>query len=175
MTLAAAEDQGALLRHCLAELVPDAGPLAPVLAGLAEGRDIADTLGLPPGVADLLYAQGYARLDAGQARRAAVLFQSCCVLDPGGAAVWLGLGVALIEAGAFDLAGAALDTAISLDPGSGAAQGHLARARLAMGDRDGAARAVRAFRATPRDAGHMALAPLVERIAGSLGMAELAG
>ncbi|MFP7674926.1 tetratricopeptide repeat protein [Marivita sp. S0852] len=175
MTPEAARDQGALLRHCLADLAQKAGPLAPVFDALAEGRDIGDALGLPPGVADVLYSQGYAWLDTGHAQRAAVLFQSCCALDPGRAAAWMGLGVALIETGATDLALAALETAARLDPASGAARGHLARVRLAMGDRSGAARAVRSFWGTPRDSGHMALAPLVDRIAASLGMEEPAG
>lgn len=83
---------------------------------VAAGDDLLGALGLPDGTVDMLYAQAYARFNAGRLPEALQLFGALVLLAPKVRDHWLGAGICLRMAGNHEAAGMAFDTALALAP-----------------------------------------------------------
>src|SRR3954465_7505434 len=64
-----------------------------IFDNLAKGKPLAEALGVPPGIVQVLYARAYPLFNAGQHGRAEAIFRSLCALDGRGADHWLGFGL----------------------------------------------------------------------------------
>ena len=115
--LGLAEEEVALLGQVFAASVADLGiDGRAVFDGLRRGRTLAQALGLPPEVNEVLYARAHGWFAAGRHDRAEALFRALSVLDPRSADAWVGFGICLKLREAWDEAAAALAAAAALRP-----------------------------------------------------------
>ncbi|MEJ1160520.1 hypothetical protein [Prosthecomicrobium sp. N25] len=122
-----------------------------VVAGLQAGRSVGDSLALPAGVADLLYARAHHWFAAGRYDRAEDLFRTLCVVAPTRTDHWLGFGICLRLRGQGDEARRAFEAAAMTAPDSLAVEFHRLELALAEGRAGDAARHLESFDARVTD------------------------
>lgn len=122
----------ALLKQMLGELVAPLGiDGGQVVDGLSEGKPLADVLGLPAGLTEVLYARAYNWFTAGRHDRAEALFRILCVLDSSVADFWVGHGICLAERKELTEAVLAFATAAALRPDWAVPHFHAAQLAIA--------------------------------------------
>jgi len=117
-------------------------------ANVASPPGAAPTPSVPPRPPGL--PAGMAKLNAGDAAGAAVVFQGVTEREPKNARAWRALGTALLRTKAFDKSEAAFRKSLELEPSSPAPLYNLGVLAAARGDRDAAVEWMRKAKATKR-------------------------
>jgi tetratricopeptide (TPR) repeat protein len=120
------------------------GVLALVSAGVALDAS-REPAGAPEAAIGARFAQGVADLQSGDPAQAAAAFEAVLAMDPAIPEAHVNRGFALLELGRAGDAATAFDRAIMLRPSQANAYFGLGEAREALGDREAARGAMRAY------------------------------
>lgn len=153
------------LREVLDQLSPHVGrDLGAIFDHLENGGTMLSALGLPEGAVDVIYAQAYARFNAGDIDRARTLFEALVTLAPDRQDHWLGLGICARRKDEHGAAQIAFDTALALNPESPAAQFHRCELACLTADWPTARKMAKGFVAAPDSAVRTGLAGEMNRL-----------
>ncbi|WP_163850640.1 tetratricopeptide repeat protein [Pseudooceanicola aestuarii] len=154
------------MRAALARLEAEGGrDYLALLDGMLDSGSLRAALGLPEESVDALYAQAFARFNAGDARGARQVFQALCLLAPERVDHWLGFGICLVMDGEETGAALAFDAAVDLAPDAPAPRYHRAELLCRARRWAEARRDVAAFAALEDSPARTRLAAEVQRLA----------
>ncbi|WP_417277781.1 hypothetical protein [Celeribacter sp.] len=140
-----------------------------VFDALTAGQSLVEALNLPPEIVDLLYAQAFARFNAGDISTAQSLFLALTLIAPEVRDHWLGLGICLRRSGeakgAPEAAQAAFLRAEEIAPDDPAVQFHLTELMCQRRDWRGAEGHLKRFIALPETAARLRLIPEMRKLA----------
>lgn len=106
----------------------------PIVDRLMEGASIGQALGVPKGVAELLYARAHLWFAAGRHDRAEAIFRILCAIDPSSTDYWVGWGICLRMAERLAEAQIAFQTALDRDAGWIVPHFHMLELKIRMAD-----------------------------------------